>query len=284
MNYGLLVFGELDRDRLAAALADLFSVPAPAVDVADEGDNDRNWEAPVSCTVAPLVGDLHWYLDIYVGKAVASPPPVAVVAAGLAGRLRTVVAYEAGLSRPSAYWLVGPNGERTRARIYEEDADDKTGYRIDAVEHPLAALPGLPVAAIPEVIREHRMPTPATDLVRAQLAGPPGLVREVSALLGAWEGMVTRLTEGWPPDGWYPADYYREDLEIRNRLTAVTLSGAFTQALDEVDQRFIEATEDDGGRALVAATGPLPRDVAWWWRRITHPLPWRNAPGRAAAD
>lgn len=277
MNYGLLVVGELDRDRLAAALADLFSVPVDAVDVGDEGDDNRRWEAPVSCTVTPLAGDVHWHLDIYLDNAIASPPTEPAAAAWLARRLRTVVAYKAAPSPPSAYWLVGPDGKRIRARIYEEDAPDRPTYRIDAVEHPVRALPGLSVAAIPEVIRSHRMPTPVTDRLRGELPD------EITSRLGAWEQMVNRLIEGWPPDGWYPAEYYREDLSTRDELAADTDAlpepdrGRLTQALAKVDRRFADATEDDGGRTLTAEAGPTPADN-WWWRRIPNPAPWSNAP------
>lgn len=275
MNYGFWISGQLDRGRLPAALAEMLTVPLESVDVADDGVADRNWEAPVSCTVAPLAGDLHWHLDIYVSAAIPSPPPEAVAASWLATRLRTVVAYEAHANRPSAFWLVGPDGKRTRARVYEQESDDDTAYRIDAVEHPVASLPGLRVGAIPEVIRDHRMPTPITDRLRGSADG--------AGRLGAWEAMVARLTEGWPPDGWYPAEYYREDLELRDELDAASRGFAdeWADALAEIDRRFTSATIDDGGRALAAATGPVPQSAhKWWWRRIPQALPWQDAPGQ----
>jgi hypothetical protein len=295
VNYGRLIFGALDRGRLTVALAELLSLPVESVDVGDEGDDDRRWEAPVSCTVTPLAGDLHWHLDIYLGNTLPTPPPEAVAAAWVSARLRTVVGYQAAPSPPSAYWLVGPDGRRTRARIYEEESALAPVYRIDAVEHPLAVLPGLPVAALPEVIRSYRMRTAVTDRLREQwqpwlaayekaAAGPTRpdpaakAVRDAVTRLGAWEGMVTRLVEGWPPDGWYPADYYREDLAIRDELSAAAdslpepASDELRQALAEVDHLFVEATEDDGGRALAAETGSLPIG-SWWWFRVPRPLP-----------
>jgi hypothetical protein len=172
VNYGFLISGELDRDRLAAALAKMLSVPVEPVDVGDDGDDDRRWEAAVSCTVTPLRGHLHWHLDIYVGNAVTGPPTEPAAAAWLACRLPTVVGYAAAAEPPSAYWLVGPDGRRTRARIYKKNSDDRPAYRIDAVEHPLAALPEVAVAALPEVIRNQRMATPATDRLRRR--SPPG--------------------------------------------------------------------------------------------------------------
>ncbi len=102
--------------------------------------------------------------------------------------------------------------------------------------------------------------------------------------LGAWEGMASRLARGWPPDGWYPAEYYREDLQVRDDLEAVvgTLPDAVRDeavgALAAVDARIVGLTDDDAGRALATATGALTSGE-WWWRRIPHPLPWRDAPG-----
>ncbi|MEV4640410.1 hypothetical protein AB0J80_24005 [Actinoplanes sp. NPDC049548] len=305
MSYGFLIYGRLDRDRLAAALADLLSLPVESVDVGAEDDDDRNWSAPVSCTVTPVTGELHWHLDIYLTQAVHTPPPEPVAAAWLANSLRTVVGYQAVPEPPSAYWLVGPDGVRTRARIYEEDADDFSTLRIDAVEKPLAALPGLPISAIPEVIRSYRMPTPVTDHVLARLnaADTPTddaaamAIRSATNRLGAWEDMVTRLVGGWPPDGWYPAEYYREDLETRDKL-ASTITELPARARDEigraaaeVDRRFAEATRDDGGQALAAATGAGPAESPgrpgaadrWWWNRIPESLPWQNAPGPLSA-
>ncbi|WP_306212350.1 hypothetical protein [Actinoplanes sp. RD1] len=274
MNYGFLIYGELDGDRVAQAFAELLSLPADAIDVGIEGDDDRDWSAPVSCTVTPLSGHPRWHMDVYLSRAVPSPPPVAIVAARLAARLGTAIAYAAAPSPPSAYWLVGPDARRTRARIYEEDADGAPAYRIDAVEHAVAAVPGLTVAPLPEVIRGHRMPTPATDALREALAEQ----RELVSRLGAWEAMVSRLVEGWPPDGWYPAEYYREDLATRDELAALSqFSGeSVKQAIEQVDRRFAEATEDDGGRALVAETGALPAggEDHWWWHRVPRPLPW----------
>ncbi|MBL7262076.1 hypothetical protein [Paractinoplanes lichenicola] len=282
MNYGFLIFGELDRGALATAFAEMLSLAPEAVDVAlEDAVADRDWEAAVLCTVSPVAGEFHWYLDVYLGVAVAGPPSESVAGSWLAARLKTVVAWESQQYPPSAFWLVGPDGRRTRARIYEEDSDDDlpTVYQIDAVEHPVAALPGLPVAPLPEVIREHRMPTPVRDRLVEELG--PGADRNMTMWLGGWESVVSRLAQGWPPDGWYPADYYREDLQIRDELTtAVEALPEAARALGEVDARFVELTEDDGGRALAAETGPLPPDASdrWWWRRVPDPLPWRDAP------
>ncbi|MCY1141653.1 hypothetical protein OWR29_26960 [Actinoplanes sp. Pm04-4] len=283
MNYGFWIHGELDRGRLAVALAETLALTPDKVDVGDDGDDDRDWDAPVSCTVTSVAGDLHWHLDVYVGEAVGNQPAEPLAAAWLANRLGTVVAYQALPAPPSAFYLVGPDGTRARARIYEDD-DAPVVFRIDAVEQPLAALPGLPVAPIPEVIREYRMPTP----VRDRLAERSPAIRDFTMRLGAWESMVARLAEGWAPDGWYPADYYREDLLIRDELAArlgslpESVRADAAAALAEVDARFTDLTHEDGGRALTSETGPLPAgpSARWWWHRISSPLPWQGTPGR----
>ncbi|HEY0698045.1 MAG TPA: hypothetical protein VGD43_09580 [Micromonospora sp.] len=299
MTYYLLVFGELLRDRLASALAAMVSLPVDAVDIGDRGDSDRNWSAPVICTVEPVAGAPRWLLDLYLGEMICPPPTEPIVATLLAHHLGTVVAYQGTEPQPSAHWLVGPDGRRTRARIFEEDYDDSSSeepvYRIDAVERPLAALPGLRVAAIPEVIRENRMPTPITGQIKVVLepwSGPDTLSERAAwyarTRLGAWEGMVARMAAGWPPDGWYPAVYYREDLETRDELAGAgqtlpkEVRAPFAEALAEVDKRFVALTEDDGGAALTAELGPghvIPADPErWWWRRISYPVPWRDQP------
>jgi hypothetical protein len=283
VNYGFWIHGELDRGRLAGALAEMLALTPDKVDVGDDGDDDRDWDASVSCTVTSVAGDLHWHLDVYVGETVGNQPAEPLAAAWLANRLHTVVAYQALPAPPSAFYLVGPDGTRTRARIYEEDGDPVV-FRIDAVEQSLAALPGLPVAPIPEVIREYRMPTP----IRDRLAERSPAIRDFTMRLGAWESMVARLAEGWAPDGWYPAEYYREDLLIRDELAAGLASlpesvrADAAAALAGVDARFTDQTHEDGGRALTSETGPMPAgsSARWWWNRISSPLPWQGTPGR----
>lgn len=315
MTYNLMIRGELRRDRLAAALAALLSLPEHAVDVAGADVEERNWAAPVSCTYEPAAGDVDWLLDVYLDPAVARQPAEPDVASWLARQLRTVVLYPGESFPPSVRWLVGADGLRVRARVDEGEEETPT-YRIAAVEYPVAELPGVPVVAMPEVIREHRMPTPVTDWLREWLrpwlaadAASPGAAGgspeavvappaeegkaawHACTRLGAWEGMVARLTAGWPPDGWYPATYYREDLEYRDELVGVEPAlpepgrEPFATALAEVDRRFTALTMDDGGSGLAAELGdgfraPDAPD-RWWWRRVPRPLPWERQPGRA---
>ncbi|MEU8657144.1 hypothetical protein [Actinoplanes philippinensis] len=282
-GYLFLVHHDVARPELATALAELLSLPVTAIDVGDHGRLDRNWDRPISCTVISLGGDLRLQLDMYFAAGTVAPPE-AEAAARLAARLNTLVAYESVTSRPSAYWLVGPDGQRTRARVDDDfDEDDHEICRIAAVEAPVPLLPNVLVTAIPEVIGEYRMPTPVGDALTARL--PVEATEEQShaltRLLG-WESMVARLAAGWHPDGWYPPDHYRDDMELRDRLADVVailpapIRAAFSAALDSIDRRFADATVDDGGQALASVTGPVPD--RWWWRRITDPLPWRRMP------
>jgi ribosomal protein S18 acetylase RimI-like enzyme len=88
--------------------------------------------------------------------------------------------------------------------------------------------------------------------------------------LGAWEQLTQRMRAGWPPDGWYPVDYFREDLRTRDELAAVALpeglSDRFAEALERVDEAFRAGTREVGG------TGD------WWWRRVPDPEPWERQP------
>jgi hypothetical protein len=258
VSYLFLVHHDVARDELAAALAELLSLPVTAVDVGELDQLDRHWERPISCTVTPMAGDLRLHLDMYFARGTISPPKTEA-AAWLAGRLGTLVGYQSVTSWPNAYWLVGPDGRRTRARLDtdEYDEDERVICWIDAVEAPVPLLPAVRVAAIPEVIREYRMPTPLRDALGAVMRPEPETgspAWHAATELGAWEGMVARLTAGWHPDGWYPAAYYREDLETRDSLVGAAdvlpaqCRAEFTAALDTIDRRFIDATVDDGGR------------------------------------
>lgn len=286
----------MDRVQVAEVLASVASVPVNAVDVHDEDALEWDWNALVSCGCSPAWGDVDWMLDIYI---VTSPetrlPSERELAAVLAEQLTTVVLYHTGLPRPSAFWLVTPEGRRTRARVLEEDGeDDDTPSRllIDAVETPVPSLPTVPVALIPEVIREHRLSTPIQDGLRSWLAtlqvpaeAEEALRRAVSRL-GAWESMTVRMTSGWPPDGWYPVEYYQEDLECRDELAAAverlpaTAAQRFTDAVNRIDDGFRSVTTKDGARAA-ALFGLDEAELAtrsWWWRHLPAPQPWPHTP------
>jgi hypothetical protein len=212
-------------------------------------------------------------LNVYLTEAVSGPLEEAEAAAQLAVGLGVPVLYSAQPYPPSAYWLASPDGSRTRARVYGEDA----ALVIDAVERPVALLPGVRVDAQPEVIREHRMPTPVTDGFKAWLAAEMLIPDRGDVLwsacdrLAAWEALTVRMSSGWPPDGWYPAEYYREDLETRDGLAtdvgllAAETSAAFVEALTRVDDAF---------RAQTRLGTEAPAGRGWWWGRVPDPVPW----------
>lgn len=274
MTYDLLLAGDFDQATLAAALADLAGVPADAVDIAERDAEDRAWDSPVLCTYEPVGGDLSWLLDIYLGAGAARQPDVSVAAQLIAARLDTPVLWAAQEFPPSAYWLITPDGTRTRPRIYAEDDGDLAAYRVDAVEKPVPQFPSARVQPLPEVIREHQVPTPVTDELTAWLADEdtdlPGdtqeAVRQALTYLAVWEQLTERMAAGWPPDGWYPTDFYRDDLTARDQLdTAVTrvpaaATGRFRLAIGRVDEKFKTLTQE-------TATPPVSGGDAWWWLR-----------------
>jgi hypothetical protein len=278
MTYDLLLIGDLHLARLTAALSVLVAVPVEAVDVAAaDGGEDRNWDALVLCTYEAVRGDVTWSLDVHVSDAVPAAPDLAAAAEQLTLALGVPVLFSAQAFPPSAYWLAAPDGPRTRARVYDVDSDDGTALVIDAVERPVAALPGVRVEPQPEVIREHHMPTPVTDGFRTWLATELLIPEHGDALwsactrLGAWETVTVRMRSGWPPDGWYPVTYYRDDLAIRDELAADAnrlppeVTGRFAGALAQVDEAFRSGTQDDPD---------APDGRGWWWSRLPDPVPW----------
>ncbi|HWS31176.1 MAG TPA: hypothetical protein VN408_00380 [Actinoplanes sp.] len=287
----LWLHGDPDHGRLTAAFADALAVSTESVDVHDGAVMERNWDAPVLCTVERIAGDLKQALDVFFGKAFGPKPAKDVLAAALAERLGCAVAYEwlDGISYvPDCFWLVGPDGHRTMARINDDD-DDEDGRpisRILAVEEPVAGIPGLPIDGVYEIIHNLRMPTPLTDPLR-------DVVTEVEKGRGAtgsfwgWESMIARMEAGWPPKGWYPPLYYRLGLECRDRLAEIaelipeSSRAAFDEVLATLDRRFIEATVDDSGRALADRDelAERRRHNGWWRHRITRPVPWHRMPG-----
>jgi hypothetical protein len=274
MTYDLLLAGGFDRATLAAALADLAGVTDDAVDIAERDAEDRAWDSPVLCAYEPVGGDLSWLLDIYLGAGAAHPPDLPVAAQLIAARLGTPVLWVAQEFPPSAYWLITPDGTRTRARVYDEEDGDLAAYRLDAVEKPVPQFPSVRVEPLPEVIREHRVPTPVTDELAAWLAdedtvlpeGSQDAVRQARTYLTVWEQLTERIAGGWPPDGWYPTDFYRDDLTARDQLeTALTrlpaaATGRFRWATGRVDDKFKTVTHQ--------TTTPPAQGDAWWWQRV----------------
>jgi hypothetical protein len=275
MTYDLLLAGDFDRAILADAIADLAGVTTDAVDIASRDAQDRAWNSPVLCTYEPVGGDLAWLLDIYLGAGAIREPDVSVAAQLIASRLGTPVLWAAQETPPSAYWLATPDGMRTRARVYDEENDDVATYRLDAVEKSVSQFPAVRVEPLPEVIREHRVPTSVTDELTAWLAdqntvlpeGSRDMVRQAGANLAVWEQLTERTAAGWPPDGWYPTDFYRDDLAARDELAAAqgrlpaAATGRFGWAIDRVDGKFKMVTHE-------TTTPPVSGGDAWWWQRV----------------
>jgi hypothetical protein len=268
MGYDLLVAGDISFARLSAALARINEVPVDAVDIAEEDVEDRNWQAAVLCTCGRRTGDIMWSLDIYVSDAAGAQPSAAETAEELAYELRVPILYDADGVRPSAYWLAAPDGPRTRARVY--DGPDDGSLMIDALERPVASLPHVRVELQPEVIKDHVVPHPIADAFDAGV-GELGLgdgLRYVTTRLKAWEALTVRMASGWPPDGWYPRDFYDQDLEVRDELSRASVpaevAGSFQRALESIDADFRAHTRE-------VATDP---GGEWWWRRVPIPEPW----------
>jgi hypothetical protein len=96
---------------------------------------------------------------------------------------------------------------------------------------------------------------------------------DAMSLIGAWEALAVRMTAGWPPDGWYPAEYYREDLQNRDALAAVLerlppdAAAPLAEATARIDEVFRAGTGEARG-------SPAPR--GWWWGRVPDPIPWQG--------
>jgi hypothetical protein len=283
--FGLILPLDFVPGRLIAALAEAYAVPASEVDVADGNQMERNWTAAVRCTFEPAAGDVTWFLDLYISDAVPIAPTVAQAAAILAQRLGQPVLYEAETLAPMSYWMATPAGWRTRASLDDSNSEDTDSLVIVAVERPVKELPGAPVQPIPEVIRGVLMPTPIRDKWASTLPEPPVTgdpVWYASDRLGAWEQLTVRMASGWPPDGWYPLAYYREDLANRDDLSIAALAlppalvDSFQAALGQVDEAFKAHTRKVGN-------SPDSPGRGWWWQQMPEPEPWDNSPGRRAS-
>ncbi|MDQ0365626.1 hypothetical protein [Catenuloplanes indicus] len=264
------------RDRIAAALADAGGVPARAVDLADDGVIERNWQAPVLGTLAPVTGDLRLRVEAWFAASTRLPTEPDT-AATLARALNVPVAYSAVEHVPDAYWMALPDGRHTRIRLSEPDDlrpdDEPPHLTVDATEHPIPALPHVPVRPQPEVIHAHPLPS-RCDIPE----------------LTSWDHLLLRIESGWPPDGWYPAEFYASFLASRDTITPAALDTTTRDALAALDARFRSLTVDDGGAALrsrltnspitsLAWARPATFGTGWWWHRITTPVPWAAQPG-----
>lgn len=108
--------------------------------------------------------------------------------------------------------------------------------------------------------------------------------RGVGKRLRAWERLGARLAVfDQTADDYYLIDEYVNDLDIRDALERLSAQlpaesrPVFDNLLHQLDQRFRDVTEEDGGEALrwrlnepATATALRP----WWWQRRPTKLPW----------
>ncbi|MGW9075102.1 hypothetical protein [Streptomyces kronopolitis] len=300
MTYNLFLVDSCDPGVMAEALAAVFRVPVREVDVADaDGDqDDRNWEALVSCEYSHVPGNVSLSLDIYAQDSVGQQPPESEFSAAFAGRLGTPVLYPPQESAMSAHWLVTPEGLTTRARLSESDGDELT-FTVTAVEAFVDRLPDVPVMHLPEVVREQKIATPLADSFAESLQFLKGdgneadgstitadvaeVARIAKSYLGAWEKLSRRAESSWEPSGWYPVEFYREvlgyrdDIEGHLRRLPGNVATLYKRYLDKVDSLYQELTVDDEEHVVVDGWDE-PTDgsaqKAWWWYRRPEPMPW----------
>ncbi|WP_405980097.1 hypothetical protein [Streptomyces sp. NBC_00158] len=272
---------------IARLLAEEFGVPIASVGVSPESEfEDRNWDASVTCDYEFLHGDLACNLTVYAAEEVADQPAEEDLALAFARRLGTPVLTAWG-TMPGIRKVVAPQGATTFARLEpleapEDWADIGAGFRVTATERLVPGLEHAPIEGFPEVVREVPAVTPVADgLFPDAPQGTPAF--EVRTLVWMWESLVWRMATGWPPAGWYGAGMYREDLEIRDRLSAVIEGLAADErasvvvAMESLDAAFREHTAEDDGHALAVAlekdTGEFA-SAAWYWHRRPATLPW----------
>ncbi|GHH92708.1 hypothetical protein GCM10017779_31650 [Streptomyces capillispiralis] len=280
--YHLMVRSSDAPTRLPVILAEVFHVALEQTDVSAGSEyDDRNWDAVVTCEYERLQGDLDWSFSIYAANEVERRPTEAELASSVAQRLSAPVftAWDARFP-----WVRGaalPDGSFTLARVLQPE-DDSPAYVVDAAESRIPGLPNVLVMQFPESVRAYELPTPITDSVEeAELAKEAS---DLAGLLRNWERLCSRLSSGFPPHGWFPADLYREDLEYRDRLgealdrlSPKNTARAARDALEQLDEVYRRFTVDDGGQALSSALGggitSLP-SLPWYWHRRPPRLPW----------
>jgi hypothetical protein len=66
-----------------------------------------------------------------------------------------------------------------------------------------------------------------------------------------------------PPDGWYPKDFFRDELETAFTRLPVATADRFRRAVGRVDEKFKSLTHQ-------STTAPEQCGAAWWWHRVPH--------------
>ncbi|QFR00073.1 hypothetical protein F9278_32360 [Streptomyces phaeolivaceus] len=268
-------------ERLPAILAEAFGAQLAEIDVSEASElEDRNWDATLTCEYEHLTGDLNWSLSVYAGDEVTHQPSDEQLALHFARCLSAPVFFEWDGALPWIRKVALPSGTTTLARVLQSDCSGSDAS-VESAEAPIAAFPHLSVQRFPEVVRAFNIQTPLTD--SARLTEPDEKPVSIRALLGNWERLCVRLRSGWPPDGWYSADLYQEDLEFRDQLDSAVSELSETErkaaeaAVRELDAVYRDLTVDDQGLALTTAVKHEVGDLngrAWYWHRRPTELPW----------
>jgi hypothetical protein len=281
MMYALLTIGDMFTEDLPPILAEAFKVAIHETDVSDHSTlDDRNWDALITCDCEALDGDLTWLLEIYATAEVKEKPTMQGLALHLAKRFNKPFFFAWKETVPWVRRVAFPDGRLTLARVSELD-DTGSGLSVEVAEEEIPGMPHVRVDHLPEVVRAYDVGTPLSDSVLPRESR--GERRKVRGLLVSWERLCVRMESNWPPEGWYSASMYREDLEHRDKLELAMISlekdehHAVQQILAELDQRYLERTIDDGGVALASAISEDPSRLTsrpWYWRRRPLLLPW----------
>ncbi|GKQ37610.1 hypothetical protein [Streptomyces sp. A012304] len=285
MMYHLMTRADDAPSRLPAILAEEFRVTLAETDVSAGSEwEDRNWDAVVTCEYEPLQGDLSWSLTIYAANEVRHQPSEAALASAVARSLSASVFVEWDSRFPWMRRVALPEGGHTLARV-TQSGEDGPGYSVDAAESTIPDVPHVPVMRLPEVVQAYDIPTPITDSV--EWVGIDKGSGDLATLVRNWERLCSRLRTGWPPEGWYSATLYREDLEFRSRLDTEMEAlppevdkSTLQEVVEKLDFIYRNSTSDDGGLALSAALEESPEKLSrrpWYWRRRPLDLPWLEA-------
>ncbi|MGW9032638.1 hypothetical protein ACWGQ5_53640 [Streptomyces sp. NPDC055722] len=280
--YSFLTPADTVPDVMPGILAGAFGVQISETDVSDSTNwETRNWDALVTCEYERLEGDLTWSLSVYKAKEVERSPSEEELAVLLSKGLNAPVFFAWGGKLPWIRRVAQPEGGITLARVVDSN-DDGTGFLVQGTESAITGFPNVPVTHFPEVVRAFDIPTPATDSVVP--LGTSRELEEVRGLLVNWEHLCIRMRSDWPPNGWYSAEMYQEDLKLRDQLDVI-LEGfpeadRIKAAVSALDAQFRELSVEDQGCALCAALeeeGAAMGGRPWYWQRGPAVLPWASA-------
>ncbi|GGV58370.1 hypothetical protein GCM10010277_60980 [Streptomyces longisporoflavus] len=283
MTYVFMTTSSKAPEVMSGLLIEAFDVQLSETDVSDISElESRNWDALVTCEYERLEGDLAWSLTVYAAEEVKQRPSETELATLMSQRLDAPVFFASGIGIPWIQRVAMPEGGSTLARVIESD-EERPRLAVEAAESSITGFPTLPIQHFPEVVRAVAVPTPVTDA--AVPAKPAREHEEIRGLLVNWERLGNRMHSGWPPAGWYSAEMYKEDLELRDRLEvrlralAEGEQKAISASLSVLDAHYRTLTSNDGGESLRNALGNEVANTAerrWYWHRCPDPLPWTS--------